>query len=62
MIFFELFFYVFTNRQTARKSVTQDSKLPVDKKQNRRKCVIENTWNTTNCDHVGFSPANVLSA
>ena len=59
MIFFELFFYVFTNRQTARKSVTQDSKLPVDKKQNRRKCVIENT---TNCDHVGFSPANVLSA
>lgn len=43
MIFFELFFYVFTNRQTARKSVTQDSKLPVDKKQNRSKCVIENT-------------------
>lgn len=43
MIFFGLFFYVFTNRQTARKSVTQDSKLPVDKKQNRRKCVIENT-------------------
>ena len=32
MIFFELFFYVFTNRQTARKSVTQDSKLPVDEK------------------------------